>query len=1022
MLARTPARHTRRCDATANTRVRLFPNVSVCGCVVRRGDDHRSGAGPSAGARFSAHFPSAGKLFSMPATTHDFREARAQSVTRRKLRPGRRASLTPRGASPGGRPRLSSWGRSPPLRTAGTSPRRSGNSMVGDTGTSRGGVAPPAASRLTAARCRVPFEDPVCAPDGTVMDIMHAVPYVQKHGKHPVTGEPLELKRPHEADVPQEPGGGVRVPGAEQGVPRQPERPGSGAPAHRRARTASPAIEVLLRVPQRRWRAELTDAKFARGGQATSPTARAVELRSEGRQEGVTTPRARSRRTTWWQGRRAARRFRAARGACWRSSATFLRSPPRASLGRRWARRRRLRASSPPRGWSFSTREGGRERSLAPAESAPTRQHVFRSVARNGRRLATCVSLPGPRPRGGDRHDRSSSDAEKRRRPPRTTSARAACTGAFSAHEARRPPCPPPEPARRPARPPSTAARGDGDSGAMRACGGGCGAHPRRRRDARVTTSRGDLNLELHCDVAPRKGCENFPALADGHPTHIAFAVVGKNRHGAGRATAAPSAASGSAGERSARCVSRTEALGAPCVGSMARRGAAEPTARSSSCAGGSAAACGDALGVGVGCGARRGERRQDGPSRRRAGRPSPSGGSRRVRDACVDPYEDAARAEERRRRVTKRQDGRARRPARWSVVGPGGLVVQPLGRRARGAERRAPERITPLGGGARSSGARRARRGARRRNATSGCRRGTKMAGLRARARALTRGGAASGGEAFLLNRPSRVSVRIKTVVGFSVARFSGGARDRRGAPARAFRLLPPPDASAARRRPLDPVLETVGPSTPRRMISAVRSLHRGPPERLAVRPRGRRRARDVARANPDSATPDDAPDGAFARGTARSSRMSLCVVLGVVPAAAGGSCGPPGAARRARSTGGSPPPRAAATLERAHDRDRAQRRRAQMRAELVSSAAADRWSASSASSARCRAAAFSGSPVSSSKSGTSSRPPIPCRAARASARMRRRRSRGACSRFVCGCTRAWCSRSHAAVLWRPP
>jgi peptidyl-prolyl cis-trans isomerase-like protein 2 len=27
------------------------------------------------------------------------------------------------------------------------------------------------------------------------MDIMHAVPYVQKHKKHPVTGEPLELKQ-----------------------------------------------------------------------------------------------------------------------------------------------------------------------------------------------------------------------------------------------------------------------------------------------------------------------------------------------------------------------------------------------------------------------------------------------------------------------------------------------------------------------------------------------------------------------------------------------------------------------------------------------------------------------------------------------------------------------------------------------------------------------------------------------------------------------------------------------------------
>ena len=40
----------------------------------------------------------------------------------------------------------------------------------------------------------LPFEDPVCAPDGTVMDIMHAVPYVRTHGRHPVSGEPLGLK------------------------------------------------------------------------------------------------------------------------------------------------------------------------------------------------------------------------------------------------------------------------------------------------------------------------------------------------------------------------------------------------------------------------------------------------------------------------------------------------------------------------------------------------------------------------------------------------------------------------------------------------------------------------------------------------------------------------------------------------------------------------------------------------------------------------------------------------------------
>ena len=106
MLARTPARHARRCDATANTRVRLFPNVSVCGCVVRRGDDHRSGAErcvPAPGSR--GIFQVQVETYSQCTTTHDFREASCQShFMRRKLRPGRRASLTPRGASPGGLP------------------------------------------------------------------------------------------------------------------------------------------------------------------------------------------------------------------------------------------------------------------------------------------------------------------------------------------------------------------------------------------------------------------------------------------------------------------------------------------------------------------------------------------------------------------------------------------------------------------------------------------------------------------------------------------------------------------------------------------------------------------------------------------------------------------------------------------------------------------------------------------------------------------------------------------------------
>lgn len=34
----------------------------------------------------------------------------------------------------------------------------------------------------------------MCTADGSVFDIVHAVPYVQKYHRHPVTGEPIELK------------------------------------------------------------------------------------------------------------------------------------------------------------------------------------------------------------------------------------------------------------------------------------------------------------------------------------------------------------------------------------------------------------------------------------------------------------------------------------------------------------------------------------------------------------------------------------------------------------------------------------------------------------------------------------------------------------------------------------------------------------------------------------------------------------------------------------------------------------
>ncbi|KXS11901.1 cyclophilin-like protein, partial [Gonapodya prolifera JEL478] len=39
-----------------------------------------------------------------------------------------------------------------------------------------------------------PFENPYCAPDGTIFDLMNIVPFLRKYGIHPVTGEKLAMK------------------------------------------------------------------------------------------------------------------------------------------------------------------------------------------------------------------------------------------------------------------------------------------------------------------------------------------------------------------------------------------------------------------------------------------------------------------------------------------------------------------------------------------------------------------------------------------------------------------------------------------------------------------------------------------------------------------------------------------------------------------------------------------------------------------------------------------------------------
>jgi peptidyl-prolyl cis-trans isomerase-like protein 2 len=51
--------------------------------------------------------------------------------------------------------------------------------------------------RLPFSACAIsfqPFDDPVATADGTVFDIVNAVPYVQKFRRNPATGAPLELK------------------------------------------------------------------------------------------------------------------------------------------------------------------------------------------------------------------------------------------------------------------------------------------------------------------------------------------------------------------------------------------------------------------------------------------------------------------------------------------------------------------------------------------------------------------------------------------------------------------------------------------------------------------------------------------------------------------------------------------------------------------------------------------------------------------------------------------------------------
>lgn len=38
----------------------------------------------------------------------------------------------------------------------------------------------------------LPFDTPVCSPDGSVFDLMNIIPYLKRHKRNPVTGAPLK--------------------------------------------------------------------------------------------------------------------------------------------------------------------------------------------------------------------------------------------------------------------------------------------------------------------------------------------------------------------------------------------------------------------------------------------------------------------------------------------------------------------------------------------------------------------------------------------------------------------------------------------------------------------------------------------------------------------------------------------------------------------------------------------------------------------------------------------------------------
>ena len=287
--------------------------------------------------------------------------------------------------------------------------------------------------------------------------------------------------------------------------------------------------------------------------------------------------------------------------------------------------------------------------------------------------------------------------------------------------------------------------------------------NPKKKGYARVKTSGGDLNLELHCDVAPRT-CENFIALAragyyDGGAFHRSvknFMVQGGHPTGTGRG--GQSVWGGTFRDE----ITHLKHSGRGVV-SMANSGAHTNGSQFFVCYKSAAHLDGKHSVFGAVVGGMETLAKMERVPTDADDRPSPSGAIViESVEVFVDPYEDAAR-EEAEAAEKKREDEAGTSASAWrrSTPAGGGPTPRAAARAADDAPGRRPKwrrrgEVHPRRAETEAPGS------------SHGCRRRQESQVLRGVGTGtLTRGDAAVAGEAFLL-RPSRVSVRIKTVVGF--------------------------------------------------------------------------------------------------------------------------------------------------------------------------------------------------------------------------------------------------------------